>query len=69
MTPAWLNRASWVISEVPAIGEWVAAADVCEAAARWPAADRPPITVSTGKRRPARRAVLANRRGLPNDST
>ena len=40
-----------------------------EAAARWPAADRPPMTVSTGIRCPTRRAVRANLRGLPNDST
>src|ERR1700722_16928180 len=62
ITPAWANSASWVISGV-------AVAAVCEAAARWPAADRPPSTVSTGNLRPTRRAVLANRRGLPNDST
>ena len=62
MTPAWPNSASWVTSGV-------AAAAVCEAAARWPASDRPLITVSTGIRCPTRRAVRANLRGLPNDST
>ena len=39
------------------------------AAAVWPASDRPPMTVSTGIRAPTRRAVRANLRGLPNDST
>ena len=62
MTPAWPNKASWVASGV-------AAAAWCEAAARWPAGDRPPITVSTGIRCATRRAVPANLRGLPNDST
>ncbi len=62
MMPAWSNSASCVTSGV-------AAAAVCEAAARWPAADRPPMTVSTGSLRPTRRAVRANPRGLPNDST
>ena len=46
----------------------VAAAAVCEAA-RWPAGDRAPMTVSTGIRCATRRAVPANLRGLPNDST
>ena len=62
MMPAWPNSASWVT-------RGVAAAAVCEAAARWPAADRPPTTVSTGIRCPTRRAVRANLRGLPKDST
>ncbi len=62
MMPACRNSASWVTSGV-------AAAAVCEAAAAWPAADRPPTTVITGIRWPTRRAVLANLRGLPNDST
>ena len=62
MIPAWANSASWVTSGV-------AAAAVCDAAARWPAAERPLMTVSTGIRRPTRRAVRANLRGLPNDST
>src|SRR5262249_37162273 len=35
----------------------------------WGAADRRPPTVSTGIRGPPRRAVRANLRGLPNDST
>ena len=34
-----------------------------------PAVDRPPMTVSTGIRCPTRRAVRANLRGLPKDST
>ena len=46
----------------------VADGAVCEAA-RWPAGDRAPITVSTGIRCATRRAVPANLRGLPNDST
>ena len=62
MMPAWANSASWVTSGV-------AAAAVCDAAARWPADERPLITVSTGIRWPTRRAVRANLRGLPNDST
>ena len=59
--PACSNRASWVASGV-------AATAVCEAA-RWPAGDRAPMTVSTGIRRATRRAVPENLRGLPNDST
>ncbi len=62
MMPAWPKSASWVTSGV-------AEAAVCDAAARWPATDRPPMTVSTGSLRPTRRAVRANPRGLPNDST
>ena len=46
----------------------VATAAVCEAAARWPAAERPASTASTGMLAVTRRAVLANLRGLPNDS-
>ena len=61
MTPACSNSASRVTSGV-------AAAAVCDFAARWPSADRPPTTVSTGIWRPTRRAVVANLRGLPNDS-
>ena len=61
MTPARSNMASWWASGV-------AAAAVCEAA-RWPAGDRAPMTVSTGIRCATRRAVPANLRGLPNDST
>ena len=62
MMPAWANSASWVTRGVAAAAVW-------EAAARWPAADRPPSTVSTGICCPTRRAVRANFRGLPNDST
>jgi hypothetical protein len=47
----------------------VAAAAVCDAAARRPASDRPETTVSSGIRRLTLRAVRANLRGLPNDST
>ena len=53
--------ASWLASGV-------AAAEVCDAA-RWPAGDRPPMTVSRGIRCATRRAVRANLRGLPKDST
>ena len=62
MMPACANSASWVTSGV-------AAAAVCEAAAAWPVADLPPTTAITGIRWPTRRAVRANLRGLPNDST
>ena len=61
MMPAWSNRASRVT-------QGVAAAAVCEAAARWPAAERPASTASTGMLAATRRAVRANFRGLPNDS-
>ena len=59
--PAWSNSASRVISGAPA-------AAVCEAAARWPGADRPAWTVRMGILALTRRAVRANLRGLPNDS-
>lgn len=58
MTPAWVNSACGVI-----VG--VAAAAVCEAAAR-PASERPASTVRTGVRRATRRAVREKARGLPN---
>ena len=61
MMPACWKRASLLTS-----GEATAA--VCDAAACWPAADRPASTVSTGMVRPTCRAVRANLRGLPNDS-
>lgn len=61
VTPAWVNSARRVM-----VG--VAAAAVCEAAARRPAAERPASTVSNGIRRATRRAVRENTRGLPNDS-
>ena len=61
MTPACSNRASRLTSGV-------ATAAVCEAAARWPASDRPASTARTGMLAPTRRAVRANLRGLPNDS-
>ena len=61
MTPACSNRACRVISGA-------AAAAVCEAAARWPGAERPACTVSTGMCWLTRAAVRPNLRGLPNDS-
>ena len=61
MMPACSNRAWRVISGA-------AAAAVCEAAARWPGADRPACTVSTGMVALTRAAVRANLRGFPNDS-
>ena len=61
MMPACANSASRVTS-----GE--AAAAVCEAAARCPAAERPACTVRTGMWAPTWRAVWPNLRGLPNDS-
>ena len=61
MMPACSNRAWRVISGA-------AAAAVCEAAARWPGADLPACTVSTGMCALTRRAVRANLRGLPSDS-
>jgi len=61
MTPACSNSACRVISGATA-------AAVCEAAARWPGADRPACTVSTGMVALTRAALRANLRGLPNDS-
>ena len=56
MMPACSNSACRAISGATA-------AAVCEAAARWPGADRPAWTVRTGNLAATRRAVLANRRG------
>src|SRR5215472_5940112 len=61
MMPAWPNSASCVTRRGPD-------AAVCDSAARRPAADRPPTTVSTGILWPTRRAVRANPRGFPYDS-
>jgi hypothetical protein len=61
MMPACSNSACRVISDA-------AAAAVCEAAARWPGADRPACTVRTGILALIRRAVRANQRGWPEDS-
>ncbi len=60
-TPVWRNSAS--VAAGPA-----ASAAVCDPAARPPAAVRPLLSTTTGFRRPTRRAIRANRRGLPNDS-
>ena len=62
MAPACSNSAFWVTSGIPADA-------LCEAAARWPAGDRPPTMVSTGISCPTRRAIMPNLRGLPKDST
>ena len=51
-----------------AVASGVTAAAVCEAAARWPATERPASTARTGIVALTRRAVRANLRGLPNDS-
>ena len=59
--PAWVNSA-------PRVMVRVAAAAVCEAAARRPASVRPASTVNTGIRRVTRRAVREKARGLPKDS-
>ena len=61
MTPACLNSASTATSDP-------ARAAVCEAAARRPDVLRPPFTAKIGLRAPTRRAMRANRRGLPKDS-
>ena len=61
MMPACSNSACRVISGA-------VAAAVCEAAARWPGADRPAWTVRMGTLAVTRRAVLANLRGGPKDS-
>jgi hypothetical protein len=52
----------------PRVTMGVAAAAVCEAAARCAASERPASTVRTGMLAPTRRAVRPNLRGLPNDS-
>jgi hypothetical protein len=62
MTPAWRKSASAAASEP-------ASAAVCELAARWPLFERPLLSARIGFRRATLRAMRANRRGLPNDST
>src|SRR5512144_2068257 len=61
MTPAWRNSASTVAAGV-------AAAAVCERAARDPAGELPPFIATIGLWRESRRAIRANFRGLPKDS-
>ncbi len=62
ITPACWNSASTVTSEA------ASSAPVCDELALAPAAERPLLTATIGLRRPTRRAIRENRRGLPNDS-
>ncbi len=62
ITPAWRKSASTAASEP-------ASAAVCELAALLPARVVPPFIARIGLRRAIRRAIRANVRGLPNDST
>ena len=62
ITPACRKRASAAASEP-------ARAAVCELAARWPLCERPLLRARIGLRRATLRAMRANRRGFPNDST
>jgi hypothetical protein len=58
MTPAWRSSASTTWSDS-------ASAPVCDDAAREPALERPDLTAMIGFLRATRRAILANRAGLP----